>query len=75
MDKLSVQVEVKTKKPLIYKKGPIDIKVIVDLAIHKAEHSELMVLGEVHIDKGGSYTYEGKKFVVKSPTWIINLHL
>ncbi|MCW8822396.1 MAG: translocation/assembly module TamB, partial [Sulfurovum sp.] len=64
MDNLSALIEVKTKKPLIYKQGPIDIQAIVDLGIHKAEHSELMVLGEVHIVKGGSYTFEGKKFVL-----------
>lgn len=63
MDNLSVLIEVKTKKPLVYKQGPIDIQAIVDLSIHKAEHSELMVLGEVHIVDGGSYIFEGKKFV------------
>jgi len=63
MDNLSVFIEVKTKKPLVYKQGPIDIQAIVDLSIHKAEYSELMVLGEVHIVKGGSYIFEGKKFV------------
>lgn len=64
MDKLSVQVEVKTKKPLVYKQGSIDIQAIVDLSVHKAEYSELMVLGEVQIVKGGSYIFEGKKFVL-----------
>ena len=56
---------VKTKKPLIYKQGPIDIKADVDLRIHKAEYSDLMVLGDVTILKGGSYTFEGKKFVLE----------
>lgn len=64
MDKLSVQVVVKTKKPLVYKQGPINIQAKVDLGIHKAEYSELMLLGEVEIVKGGSYTFEGKKFVL-----------
>lgn len=64
LDNLSVLIEVKTKKPLVYKQGPIDIQAIVDLSIHKAEYSELMFLGEVEIVQGGSYIFEGKKFVL-----------
>jgi len=64
MDNLSMLVDVTTKKPLIYKQGPIDIQATVDLDIHKGEHGELMVLGEANILKGGSYTFEGKKFVL-----------
>ena len=64
MDNLNLLVKVKTKKPLIYKQGPIDIKAKVDLGLHKAEHAQPMVLGEVIIMKGGSYTFEGKKFVL-----------
>jgi translocation and assembly module TamB len=64
MDNLSMLIDVTTKKPLIYKQGPIDIQAKVDLDIHKAEYAELMVLGEVVILKGGSYTFEGKKFVL-----------
>jgi len=64
MDNLSVIIEVKSQKPLVYKQGPIDIEAIVDVSIHKSEHSKLMVLGEVNIVKGGTYTFEGKKFVL-----------
>jgi len=64
MDNLSVAVQVKTKAPLVYKKGAVDIKAAVDLSVYKAEFSELMVLGSVEILKGGSYTFEGKKFVL-----------
>ena len=64
MDNLSVAVQVKTKKPLIYKKGAVDIQAAVDLSVYKAEFSELMVLGSVEILKGGSYTFEGKQFVL-----------
>ena len=64
MDNLSMLIDVTTKKPLIYKQGPIDIAATVDLDVHKAEHAELMVLGEINILKGGSYTFEGKKFVI-----------
>ena len=64
MDNLSMLIDVTTKKPLIYKQGPIDIQATVDLDIHKSEHSEPMVLGEANILKGGSYTFEGKRFVL-----------
>jgi translocation and assembly module TamB len=64
MDNLSMLIDVTTKKPLIYKQGPIDIQATVDLDIHKGEHGELMVLGEANILKGGSYTFEGKKFLL-----------
>ncbi|UPT76839.1 translocation/assembly module TamB [Sulfurovum sp. XGS-02] len=64
MDGLSTSVQIKTKKPLIYKKGNVDIKAAVDLSLYKAEESELMLLGSVEILKGGSYTFEGKKFIL-----------
>jgi len=63
MENLSVNVQVETKKPLIYQNGAIDIKAKADMNIHKAELGELMVLGSVEILKGGSYTFEGKRFV------------
>jgi len=64
MDNLSVAVQIKTKEPLVYNKGAVDIKAAVDLSVYKAEFSELMVLGSVEILKGGSYTFERKKFVL-----------
>jgi len=64
MDNLSMLVAVRTEKPLIYKQGPIDIKAQVHLDIHKGAHGALMVLGEANILKGGSYTFEGKRFVL-----------
>ena len=64
MDNLSMLIDVTTKKPLIYKQGPIDIAATVDLDVHKSEHADLMVLGEASILKGGSYTFEGKRFVL-----------
>jgi len=63
MDNLSVMVQIQTKKPLVYKKGDIDIEAKVDLQVYKAEYSELMLLGLVEIVEGGSYTFEGKRFV------------
>lgn len=64
MDGLSASVQIKTKEPLIYKQGNVDIEAAVDLSIYKTEESELMVLGSVEILKGGSYTFEGKKFIL-----------
>jgi len=64
MDNLSVDIQVQTKKPLVYKKGNIDMKANVDLGVHKAEFSELMVLGTVELLKGGSYIFEDKRFVL-----------
>lgn len=63
MENLSTSVQIKTEKPLIYRKGDIDIKAEVDVHVYKAEGSELMVLGSVEILEGGSYRFEGKQFV------------
>lgn len=68
MDNLSMLVHVTTKKPIIYKQGPIDIAAEVNVDIHKGEHSEPLVLGEAKVIKGGSYTFEGKKFVLDRST-------
>lgn len=64
MDNMSVNVQVTTKKPLGYKKDAIDMKVKVDVSLHKVEHAPLLVLGSVEIVKGGSYLFQNKKFVV-----------
>jgi len=64
MDNLSVDLQIKTKKPLSYNKGAINIKAKVDLGIHKAEYSELLVFGTVDILKGGTYIFQNKKFVL-----------
>jgi len=66
MDNLSVEMQVSTKKPLVYKKGAINMKAKVDVGIHKVEHSELLVLGTVEILKGGTYMFQNKKFVIDS---------
>jgi len=65
MDNLSVELQVKTKKPLLYNKDTIDLKANVDLGIHKAEHSELLVLGDVELLKGSTYIFQEKKFVLE----------
>ncbi len=64
MDNLSINIDVTTKKPLIYKQGPIDIKANAHVSVHKSELADIMVLGDVTLQKGGSYTFEGKKFIL-----------
>ena len=64
MNNLSAEIQVQTKKPLVYKRGNINIQANVDLGIHKTENTDLMVLGSVELLKGGSYIFEGKKFVL-----------
>jgi len=64
MDNLSVALQVETKKPLVYNKDAINIKAKVNVGVHKAEHSELLVLGTVEVLKGGTYIFQDKKFVL-----------
>ena len=65
MENLSASIQVESEKPLVYKRGDIDIEAKVGLGIHKVEKGELMVLGSVELLKGGSYMFEGKKFVLE----------
>ncbi|SFZ98035.1 hypothetical protein MNB_SV-5-666 [hydrothermal vent metagenome] len=64
MENMTMAINVDTEKPLVFKQGPIDIQANVELGIHKSKKSEPMVLGEVTVLEGGSYTFEGKKFVI-----------
>jgi len=64
MDNLSIGLQIKTKKPLVYNKGAVNIKARVDLGVHKVEHAELLVLGSVEILKGGTYIFQDKTFVL-----------
>lgn len=65
MDNLSADVQVITKKALIYKKGPVDIQANVEVGVHKAEHAPLLILGTVEVVKGGSYLFQNKKFTLE----------
>jgi len=65
MDNLSVELQVKTKKPLVYNKDAIHMKANVDLGIHKVEHSDLLVLGDIELLKGSTYIFQEKKFVLE----------
>ena len=65
MDNLSISIKIKTKKPLVYKQGDVNIKAKVDLGIEKAVSGPMLFLGSVELVEGGSYTFEGKKFVLE----------
>ena len=65
MDNLSVELQVKTKKPLEYNKDAIHMKANVDVGIHKVEHSDLLVLGDIEILEGSTYIFQEKKFVLE----------
>ncbi|AKF25208.1 hypothetical protein YH65_07220 [Sulfurovum lithotrophicum] len=65
MDNLSVDMIINSEKPLVYKQGDIDMKANLDIKVLKSIHSDPMVLGEVKLVKGGSYDFQGKRFVVK----------
>jgi translocation and assembly module TamB len=64
MDNLSANIQIKTKEPLVLKQGAINIKLKPDLGINKVQHGPLLVLGSIELAKGGSYTFEGKKFIL-----------
>lgn len=62
MDSLSTNIQIKTKRPLIYKKGAINIKADIDLGVYKAKKEDIIMLGTIMLKKGGSYTLKNKKF-------------
>ena len=64
MDNLSTNIQIETKEPLVLKQGAINIKLKPELGINKVQHGPLLVLGSVELLKGGSYVFEGKRFVL-----------
>lgn len=64
MDTLSASIHIKTENPLIYQEGEVDTKANVDLVVYKVKGGELSLLGTVELLAGGSYTIQGKKFVL-----------
>jgi len=65
MDHLTMQVNVDTRKPLVYKEGDADIQANITLGIHKAVFSDPMIIGSIDLVDGGSYQFQGKKFVLE----------
>jgi translocation and assembly module TamB len=66
MENLSLNIAVRSAKPVIYRQGPVDMQADVDLTLFKVPGSELMLLGNLTLIDGGSYTFEGKRFYVEN---------
>ena len=64
MDNMTANILVKTKKPLLYKEGPIDVQAKLEVTIDKKKNSDFLVLGSLEILEGGSYTFQDKRFVL-----------
>ena len=62
---VQLTIYIETKKPLIFKQKNVYVQLIPQMSILKSFHGDLQVLGSVKIPKGGYYTFEGKKFVLK----------
>jgi len=65
MDHLSMLINVDTKKPLVYNEGPVNVKAMVNMGVHKAIYSDPMIIGSVDIVDGSSYLFQGKKFILE----------
>jgi len=65
MEELSISVKIKTKKPLVYKQGDMNMLAKVDMGIEKAEGGPVLFLGMVELPAGGSYIFQDKKFILK----------
>ncbi len=70
MQTLGLNIKVQNKQPLRYKKTPLDIKADIELWIQKAKFSDVVVLGSIHLLKGGSYRYENKSFIFDDKSYI-----
>ncbi|NKQ41109.1 MAG: hypothetical protein HF962_06020, partial [Sulfurovum sp.] len=61
----SVDVKVDSNEALTYKMNGISISMKPDLSIKKSYGSSLRAYGKIELLKGGYYTFEDKKFVLK----------
>jgi translocation and assembly module TamB len=66
MNNLTIAVNVDTNKPLVFKQGPINVQAKVNVGVHKAIFSDPMVIGSVDLVDGGSYVFQGKRFVLEN---------
>ena len=67
---IATEVTLDSSKPLLYKKGDIDIALLPNLSIKKRYGKSLRVYGKIALLPGGSYRFEGKKFVLKKSSII-----
>lgn len=65
MDNLSIKLKIDSKKPLIYKQGPVNMKANIDMRVLKSIKSDILVLGSIDLVKGGWYDFQGKRFVLE----------
>jgi len=65
MDNLTTSIQIKTKKPLLYKQGDVNIQAKADLRIEKTVSTPMLFLGSVELLEGGSYIFQDKKFILK----------
>ena len=65
MDHLTINLDIDTQKPIVYKQGPVDVKANAHINVFKAELSQPLVIGSIDIIDGSSYTFEGKRFVLE----------
>ncbi|QOR62663.1 translocation/assembly module TamB domain-containing protein [Sulfurovum sp. ST-21] len=65
MDNLTLQLQIDTQKPLVYREGPVDVKASADLVVHKSVMSDPLVIGSIDLVDGGSYLFQGKKFILE----------
>ena len=64
IDNLSANIQIDTKEPLVLKQGAINIRLKPELGVNKVAKEPPLVLGTVELLKGGSYIFEGKRFVL-----------
>jgi len=62
MENLTMMIKVDSKKPIVYKEGPVNVKAMVDVGIHKALYSDPLIIGSIDIVDGSSYNFQGKVF-------------
>lgn len=61
-DQLTMRVKVNTPKPIVYRQGAVNMEATVDLGIHKAPHSDPVIIGSIDIVDGSSYNFQDKIF-------------
>lgn len=62
---IAITLTVDSSKPLLYQKDAIDISLLPDLTIKKRYGDAIRVHGKISLLPGGSYRFEGKKFVLQ----------
>lgn len=64
MDNFTLAIQVETKKALRLKQGAMNLRLKPNLTLNMEKGTELLFLGSVEVLKGGTYTFEKKRFVL-----------